>query len=241
MRDVCLLTALLALGACGGGGPPGACTVDGECPVHQYCDAPSATCASGCLSDADCPGASCDPHGRCVGARGLDGGADFGPAAPDLAGTSPRDLSGQPPVDAAVPADAAPPPDLARVDAWICTGTCPDYMLEPNGTPAKATAVGASAHLPNLAICPVGDVDYFHLPSGSKGTLHATVTLGPCGAALTVDLFDSDGKTLIGSSSPTASGATASAPIRPNQTPYIRVEAASSGGQNFYTLDVSVN
>ncbi|HEY7954542.1 MAG TPA: hypothetical protein VII38_04580 [Polyangia bacterium] len=235
MRSVCLAAILLCVAGCGtGGAPPGACGVDGECPLHQYCESASGACVSGCLSDSDCQGAVCDPHGRCLGTfAATDGGA------PDLAID---DLSSIDPSDAELAGGAADlaPFDLAVADAWICTGTCPDYAREPNGTPAQATAISVGTQLASLAICPKGDVDYYKIASGHGGQLVVTVTNGPCGSPLRVDLFDSDGTTPIGTSTLSAAGAVARAQIRGNQSPYVRVQAASGGGQNFYLLDVAV-
>jgi hypothetical protein len=231
MRNLsaCCLAALVLAG-CGGDNAPssaGACSVDGECPLHQLC-APPGLCVSGCLSSVDCPGASCGEHGRCQPSPGPDGlgTALDGSAGGDQSSSSDGDLSGA--------------FDLAYADAWICTGVCPDASLEPNNASTDATAANAYSTMSSLAICPRGDVDFFKVIAPAKGTLTATLTNGPCGPALDVDVLAADGATVLGASQATASGATASSTVDATDVRYVRVRAHTNGDQNFYVLALNV-
>jgi hypothetical protein len=237
LSAVVLLFTLAA--ACGGGPKPTLCTADGECPLHQMCVA-SGACVSGCLSPADCGGGDCDAHGRCQGTA-PDGGADLAWSGGDLASSdlasgdlamSGGDLASS---------DLAPPADFAIVDAWICTGTCPDAALEPNNTSATATAESDTVTLTSLAICPRNDVDFYKVTASHGGTLDAVIVNGPCGGLLDVDVIAADGTTVVGASTATANGAKAGNMVKRNDVRFIRVQAHTAGDQNFYTLTISID
>jgi len=244
MRNVFALTLLVvAIAGCGSETvPPAACVVDGDCPLHQLCD--GARCTSGCLSAAECGGANCGDHGRCDGAppdAGADlsmaGGGDLSSSGGDLS-SSGGDLSSS--GDLSRAADLSGAVDLATIDAWICTGVCPDAALEPNNTPAQATVETDTVTLPNLALCPSGDVDLFKVTATRHGSLSAKLANGPCGPVLTVDILAADGTTVVGPSTPTTAGATASVVVNKNDVRYVRVTPKNAGDQNFYGLTIDV-
>ena len=166
MRVPCLVVCALFLAACGSVDPArGTCSVDGECPLHQLCEASSAGCVSGCLGPSDCSDGVCGDHGRCAAGGSedsglpLDGGVDLGE----------RDLAGQAPADLTVGAA-----DLrAFADAGACSGVCPDFLNEPNDTVARATPIPASGTLAKLALCPAGDIDWYQITAAESGSLVA--------------------------------------------------------------------
>jgi hypothetical protein len=232
MRIIFVVLVVGGVAGCGGAGAPlGGCGGDGDCPVHQFCQARA--CVSGCLSAADCGGASCDPHGRCGGTPpGDDGGGalDLRGADWDLSTAAGQDLS-----LAAIDL-APPPPDLTYVDAWICTGACPDATLEPNNDSGHATVESDGANVNNLAICPMNDVDVYKITASHHGMLQATLINGPCGAALTMDLLAGDGTTVLASSPSSVTALVNKSDVR-----FVRVRAAAAGGQNFYALHIGNN
>jgi hypothetical protein len=179
--------------------------------------------------------AGCGGDGAAVdlaaGAGDLSTGAgDFSSGGGDLPSSA----------DLAHAADLSGAVDLAVVDAWICTGVCPDYMLEPNNTPAQATVESDTVSLPNLALCPRNDLDFYKVTAHKKGTLTVQLALGPCGPLLAVDLLAADGTTVVGASTPTTAGAMASAAVDQNAVRYVRVTPKNAGDQNFYALALSL-
>src|SRR4051794_15177649 len=114
MRPLWLLLSLYWLGGCGGGEQAqGLCMVDGECPLHQFCRASTASCVSGCLGQSGCSDGVCNEHGRCVASFTGGGGPDDAGDPVDLGAS---DLAGEPPVDLA--------------------GALPDLLAGPDGASA---------------------------------------------------------------------------------------------------------
>jgi hypothetical protein len=236
--------AVLALIVVGCGGAPsadGRCVVDGECPRFQLCDEASARCVSGCLSAAECrDGQRCSEHGRCVDALPDLAALDDAGAAQDAAPLDAR-LDDAPPVDLAA-ADLftrdLSPIDLRYVDAWICSGVCPDAAREPNNTIATASVIGDSVTVTDLAICPKGDLDFYKITATRQEQITVSVVTGPCGGALDVDLLDGGGA-VLGASTPVADGATASADVAKSAVVYARVRGHTAAVQNLYLLTVA--
>src|SRR6185436_2836073 len=94
-----LVSGGILVAGCGGDGAGGACRADGECPLHQKCEAGG--CVTGCIGDGDCPGQVCSAHGRCVDAPAsnpdLTALPDLALPLPDLA-DAPNDAAAQNPV-----------------------------------------------------------------------------------------------------------------------------------------------
>jgi hypothetical protein len=226
MRSAPVLALMVLLG-CGGSELAPHCSVDGECPVHQFCDGRTLACISGCLSDGDCQGQSCNAHGRCVDATDAGAGVDL----------QSRDL------DLGTGEDLRTPPDLLLVgDLGPCAGVCSDHANEPNDKPADATVLASSTMtLDDLAICPSGDVDWYKVTAAKAGTLVVDLTAGPCGTAVRIDMLGQDAASPVGTSTATATGWHAEDPVTAGKVRYLKVSAATAPGRNTYQLSVDVN
>lgn len=222
---------LLLFGALGCGGsnvvPGSGCAVDGECPLHQLCDPSAKVCTTGCFVDEDCGDRRCGPHGRC-----FDGSSDGG-----IGGGGGDDLGSSDDADVTDLASA----DLTGADLSLCPAICPDTALEPNNSSATATVESLPATLGNLGICPANDADWYIVTAAQMGTLTATLTDGPCGVTLRADWYSSGGNQMTGTSQATPTGWTATATTKANQVRFLRVVAEPAGGQNTYSLSLTLN
>lgn len=151
-----------------GGGGGGQCTFSFECPVGNYCDFLSGTCAAGCgtfldcdwlLSDEDCVNNQCVPAGTC--SSDLDCGFDevcLGGRCEYAECFSDAECPGREVCDAATATCVAGPPECTvdgdcgageRCSGGQCVpevASCESDPAEPNDTFPTATplAIGAT-------------------------------------------------------------------------------------------------
>jgi hypothetical protein len=130
-----------------------------------------------------------------------------------------------------------------QVDA--SSGACPDEAVEPNNSYSSPFVTPVASQfttwkLTGLAICPIGDLDYYEVQTTAMQTLTASITYDASGAALDMQLLDSNGQVMKNG---TGSGNVVSASVAdlPANTNYfIFVEASMNGTANGYSLQIDM-
>jgi hypothetical protein len=178
-------SAIALLAACGGGGNPGACTVDPDCPEGRYCG-PAGACTFDCREDSDCPAGTCNSFGKCT-ARSPDAGVPDARPKPDAR----RDVR---PPDLAIAADLAQASvKVTKIElpALFPGDKFPTSLAHLIGSPAlKSPLPLARVSLKNYGTATASAVSVEVQLAGFSAAASKTVTLAP-GAADTVELTPS--------------------------------------------------
>ena len=122
---------------------------------------------------------------------------------------------------------------------------CPDQTIEPNNsyTSPFQTPVASQLttfKLTGVAICPAGDIDVYALTTTGMQTITASITYNSSGAALDMQLLDSNGMTMKNGTGTANTISASVADLPASMTYYVMVQGSSTTDTNGYSLEIDV-